>query len=273
MKVLYLGDVVGRSGRDALKLHLPSLRKTLEPDFLVINGENAAGGFGITEKICNQLFDLGADAITTGNHVWDQHETVSHIEREPRLLRPSNYPQGTPGRGVRIFETKDSRKVLIIHLMGRVFMEALDDPFAELDTQLNKVRLGSTVDFILVDIHAEATSEKTAIGVFADGRASLVAGTHSHVPTADSRILPKQTAFQTDIGMCGDYNSIIGMDPEEPIRRFTKKVSAGRFKPAEGEATICGVFVETDDNTGLAIKISPIRLGGQLSETIPDISA
>jgi len=271
LRIIYLGDVVGRSGRDALNKHLPSLHKNLKPDFVVVNGENAAGGFGITEKICNQFFDLNIDVITTGNHVWDQQETASHIEREPRLIRPANYPPGTPGRGANIYKTKDGRKVLVIQLMGRIFMDALDDPFAELENQLTKVKLGSTVDFILVDIHAEATSEKTAIGVFADGRVSLVAGTHSHVPTADTRILPNRTAFQTDIGMCGDYNSIIGMDHKEPLRRFTKKISGGRFSPALGEATVCGIMVETDDQTGLAVRVAPIRLGGRLMQETPTV--
>lgn len=270
MRVLYLGDVVGRAGRDAVTQHLPKLRKTLGPDFIVVNGENAAGGFGITEKICGQLFDLGVGAITTGNHVWDQAETASHIEREPRLLRPANYPASTPGHGANIFKTGDGRKVLVIQVMGRVFMDALDDPFAAVQAALQKVRLGHTVDFILIDIHAEATSEKAAVGVFADGRASLVAGTHSHVPTADARILPNGTGYQTDLGMCGDYDSVIGMDPEEPLRRFTRKISGGRFTPALGEATVCGVFVETDDSTGLAVRIAPVRVGGRLAPTEPN---
>ena len=269
MRVLYLGDVVGRAGRDAVVREAPVLRDKLAADFVVANGENAAGGFGITAKICNQFFDAGIDVITTGNHVWDQAETASHIETEPRLLRPHNYPKGTPGRGAGTFPAAGGRKVFVIQVMGRVFMDALDDPFAALDAELAKVRLGTTVDFVLVDIHAEATSEKAAVGVFADGRASLVAGTHSHVPTADARILPGGTAYQTDLGMCGDYNSIIGMDPVEPLQRFTRKVSKGRFTPALGEATVCGVLVETDDATGLARSIEPVRVGGRLTPAVP----
>lgn len=269
MRVLYLGDIVGRSGRDAVAEHLPGLRRDLRIDFLVVNGENAAGGFGITEKICGQMFELGVDCVVTGNHVWDQSETVSHIANEPRLLRPANFPPGTPGRGAGIFTTTGGKRAMVIQVMGRVFMDPLDDPFASVQAELNKVRLGSTVDFILIDIHAEATSEKAAMGHFADGRASLVAGTHSHIPTADAQILSKGTAYQTDVGMCGDYNSVIGMDPVEPLTRFTRKLSKGRFTPADGPATVCGVFVETDDRTGLARTIEPVRIGGRLKPNIP----
>ncbi len=268
MRVLYLGDIVGRSGRDALSRHLLELRGKLSPDFIVVNGENAAGGFGITEKICEQFFALGVDVVVTGNHVWDQNETVSHIASEPRLLRPANFPAGTPGRGAGVFTAANGKKVAVIQVMGRVFMDPLDDPFASVQTELAKLRLGATVDFILIDIHAEATSEKAAMGHFADGRASLVAGTHSHVPTADAQILPKGTAYQTDLGMCGDYNSVIGMDPAEPLQRFTKKLSKGRFTPAEGEGTVCGVLVETAA-TGLATRIEPVRIGGRLKPSIP----
>ena len=269
MRVLYLGDVVGRAGRDALAAHVPGLRERLRAEFLVVNGENAAGGFGITKKICEQFFELGVDVITTGNHVWDQKETFTHISTEPRLLRPHNYPAGTPGRGAQLFTTQGGAKVMVIQVMGRVFMDPLDDPFACVDQELTKVRLGSGVDFILVDIHAEATSEKTAMGHFADGRASAVIGTHSHVPTADARILPGGTAYQTDLGMCGDYNSVIGMEIEEPLARFRRKISKGRFAPATGEATVCGVFIETDDATGLAVTIEPIRIGGLLKSHQP----
>jgi metallophosphoesterase (TIGR00282 family) len=268
VRVLYLGDIVGRSGRDALSRHLPELRQKLAPEFVVVNGENAAGGFGITEKICEQFFDLGVDVVTTGNHVWDQSETVSHIANEPRLLRPANFPAGTPGRGAGTFATKSGRKVHVIQVMGRTFMDPLDDPFASVHAELAKVRLGATADFVLIDIHAEATSEKAAMAHFADGRASFVAGTHSHVPTADAQILPKGTAFQSDLGMCGDYNSVIGMDPGEPLLRFTKKVSKGRFIPAEGEGTVCGALVETGTN-GLATRIDPVRIGGRLKPSVP----
>ena len=186
MRVLYLGDVVGRSGRDAVARHMPELRHKLSPDFIVVNGENAAGGFGITEKICDQFFDLGVDVVVTGNHAWDQNETISHIAKEPRLLRPANFPAGTPGRGAGVFSTAAGKKVAVIQVMGRVFMDPLDDPFATVQAELNKVRLGATVDFVLIDIHAEATSEKAAMGHFADGRASLVAGTVAAIACSSS---------------------------------------------------------------------------------------
>ena len=267
MRALYFGDILGRSGRDALAAHGPGLRERLGADFMVVNGENAAGGFGITKKICTQFFDLGVDAITSGNHVWDQKETLAHIETEVRLLRPNNFPKGTPGRGAHIFTTQAGARAMVIQVMGRVFMDPLDDPFESVDAALGNVRLGTGADFILVDIHAEATSEKMAMGHFADGRASLVVGTHSHVPTADAQILPGGTAYQTDLGMSGDYNSVIGMEIEEPLNRFRRKIKKGRFSPATGEATLCGVFVETDDATGLAVSIEPIRVGGRLKPT------
>lgn len=265
-----MGDVVGRAGRDAIAEHLPTIKSHLAPDFIALNAENAAGGFGITAKICDQLLGLGIDVLTSGNHVWDQSETKGFIDEQPRLLRPLNYPNGTPGRGAATYSAANGKKVLVVQVMGRVFMDALDDPFAALDAELKKVRLGATADFILVDIHAEATSEKTAAGVFADGRASLVAGTHSHVPTADTRILPGGTAYQTDLGMCGDYDSIIGMEKGEPLRRFTRKIPGGRFSPAQGPATVCGIFVETDDTTGLAQRVEPVRIGGLLPQTLPE---
>lgn len=267
MKVLYFGDIVGRSGRDALAAHAPSLRERLGADFMVVNGENAAGGFGITKKICTQFFDLGVDAITTGNHVWDQKETLVHIDSEPRLLRPNNFPKGTPGRGAHVYTTQNGGRAMVIQVMGRVFMDPLDDPFASVDSALTNVRLGTGADFIMVDIHAEATSEKMAMGHFADGRASMVVGTHSHIPTADAQILPGGTAYQSDLGMTGDYNSVIGMVPDEPLNRFRRKIKKNRFSPAEGEATLCGVFVETDDATGLAVTIEPVRMGGRLKPT------
>jgi len=272
VKVLFIGDIVGRSGREAVDGILPSLRRELELDFVVANGENAAAGFGITEKICNQFYAAGIDVITGGNHSWDQREILGYIDRDPRLLRPINYPRGTPGRGAGLFKTASGAKVAVINPMGRVFMDALDDPFAAVEAELQTQRLGHNVDFILIDIHAEATSEKMAMGQFADGRASLVVGSHSHVPTADAQVLPRGTAYQTDAGMCGDYDSVIGMNKDEPLRRFTRKISGGRMSPALGEATFCAVFVETDDATGLARRIAPVRLGGRLTETRPVLS-
>lgn len=269
MKILVLGDVVGRSGRDAVTENLARLRDELDLDFVVVNGENAAHGFGITQKICDAFFAAGADAITTGNHVWDQREIMNSIDDEPRLLRPINYPDGTPGKGWGIYTARNGKKVLIVHPMGRLFMDPLDDPFAAVQDVLGNHRMGQTVDAILVDIHAEATSEKMAMGHWLDGQVSLVAGTHSHVPTADAQVLPGGTAYITDMGMCGDYNSVIGMQKDNAIQRFVKKIPTGRLEPADGEATVCGVYLETDDRSGLATTVSPIRFGGRLAPQWP----
>lgn len=270
MRVAFLGDIVGRAGRKAVTEQLPDLRRQLDLDFVVVNGENAAGGFGITESICQELFAAGVDAISGGNHSWDQREALSFIEREPKLLRPVNYPVGTPGRGAATFEARRGRKVLLINVMGRLFMDPLDDPFAAVERELTRHTLGATVDFVLVDMHAEASSEKMAMGHLLDGRVSLVVGTHTHVPTADAMILAGGTAYQTDAGMCGDYDSVIGMQKEGSITRFTKKLPTARMQPAEGAATLCGVFVETDDRTGLARRIEPLRLGGKLKPALPE---
>lgn len=270
MRVAFLGDIVGRSGRLAVTEQLGELRRKLDLDFVVANGENAAGGFGITEKVCEELFAAGVDAVSGGNHSWDQREALSYIEREPRLLRPVNFPAGTPGRGAAVFEARRGRKVLLVNVMGRVFMDPLDDPFAAVQRELARHTLGATVDFALVDIHAEATSEKMAMGHYLDGRVSLVVGTHSHVPTADAQVLPGGTAYQTDAGMCGDYDSVIGVQKEVPLQRFTRKLPTERMQPAEGPGTLCGVFVETDDRSGLARRIEPIRLGGRLKPALPD---
>lgn len=271
MRLLFLGDIVGRSGRDALVAELPGLRRQLGLDFVIVNGENAAGGFGITGAICDDVFDAGADVITLGNHSWDQREALVHIEREPRLIRPVNYPSGTPGRGATLVESASGARVLVVNALGRVFMEALDCPFEAVDRQLDACPLGQAADAIVVDMHAEATSEKMAMGHFCDGRASLVVGTHSHVPTADAQVLPGGTAYQTDAGMCGDYNSVIGMEKDEPLNRFTTKIPSGRFQPAMGPATLCGVFVETDASSGLARRVEPVRLGGRLHPIMPEV--
>lgn len=271
MKVLFLGDVVGRSGRTAVADHLPGLRKELKLDFVIANGENLAAGFGLTMDTCKELFVAGVDVITTGNHVWDQREIVPVISVEPRILRPINFPAGTPGRGVGRYEDQRGRSIVVINVMGRVFMDPLDDPFATVQAELARHTLGQGTHFLMIDIHAEATSEKMAMGHFADGRASLVVGTHSHVPTADAQVLDRGTAYQTDAGMCGDYNSIIGMDKEEPLNRFTRKMSSGRFTAALGEGTLCGVFVETDDKSGLAKAVHPVRLGGRLRAERPGV--
>lgn len=270
MRLMFMGDIVGRSGRDALVAELPGLRRELGLDFVVINGENAAGGFGITAAICDDIFDAGADVITLGNHSWDQREALVHIEREPRLIRPVNYPAGTPGRGATLVEAQSGARVLVVNALGRVFMEALDCPFEAVDRQISACPLGEAADAIIIDMHAEATSEKMAMGHFCDGRVSLVVGTHSHVPTADAQVLPGGTAYQTDAGMCGDYNSVIGMEKDEPLNRFTTRIPSGRFQPAMGPATLCGVFVETGAD-GLARRVEPVRIGGRLKQVLPEV--
>jgi len=275
MRFAFFGDVVGRSGRDGLADHLPDLRRRLGLEFVIINAENAASGFGITENTARELFAAGADCLTLGNHSWDQREALTYIVREPRLIRPANYPalSDAPGRGAQVFDTESGHRVLVINLLGRVHMDAMDDPFAAVDRELDACPLGSVADAVIVDMHCEATSEKMAMGHYCDGRASLVVGTHTHVPTADAQILNGGTAYQTDAGACADYDSVIGNQKDEPLRRFTTKISGGRYKPAEGPATVCGVFVETDPATGLARRIEPIRVGGRLAETIPVVEA
>ena len=269
MRLLFLGDVVGRTGRAVVLDMLPKLRERYKLDFVVVNGENAAGGFGITEEILRDLLDAGADVVTGGNHSWDQREALVFIARHDRLLRPVNFPAGTPGRGAGHFKARNGAGVLVINAMGRIFMDPLDCPFRAAESQVVACPLGQGADVIVVDMHAEATSEKQAMGVFLDGRVSVVVGTHTHVPTADARVLPKGTAFMTDAGMCGDYNSVIGMDPEEPLGRFLSKIPSGRFKAASGPATLSGFAVEIDDRTGLAKAAGMVRLGGILGSTEP----
>jgi metallophosphoesterase (TIGR00282 family) len=268
MKILFLGDIVGRAAREAVVRQVPIWRKQYALDFVIVNGENAAGGFGITPKIADDLFDAGVDVVSTGNHVWDQQAIQGYIADEARLLRPCNFPDGTPGRGAGLFQAGDYQ-VLVVNVMGALFMETLDDPFACIERELAACPLGEVADAIIVDMHAEATSEKKAMGHFCDGRASLVVGTHTHVPTADAQILPHGTAYQTDAGMCGDYNSVIGMEKDEPLSRFTTKLRGGRFAPAQDTPSLCGVIVETDNKTGLATSISPLRAGGRLSSAAP----
>ena len=269
MRILFLGDVVGRSGRVGVLDTLPKLRERYAADFVVVNGENAAGGFGITEAIVTELLDAGADVITTGNHIWDQREALVFIERYDRLLRPINFPQGTPGKGAGLFKAANGADVLVVNVMGRVFMTDLDDPFRAVEQELEACGLKSGADAILIDFHAEATSEKEALAHFVDGRATAVIGTHTHVPTADEQVLTGGTAYISDAGMCGDFDSILGMDKEEPINRFLTKIASRRFSPSKGKATVCGVGIEVDDATGLARAIAPVRLGGRLSQTEP----
>ena len=269
MRLLFIGDVVGKAGRNAVLDRLPGLRARFSLDCVIVNGENAAGGVGITERICQELIEAGADAVTLGNHAWDQREALIFIERQQRLVRPANWPAGTPGRGATVVETKTGARVLVVNLIGRVFMGLADDPFAAAGRETQACPLGTGCDALVVDIHAEATSEKQAMGHFLDGRASLVIGTHTHAPTADHQILSGGTAFQTDTGMTGDYDSIIGVEKAEPMRRFMQATPSARFEPASGEATLCGLAVETDASTGLATQIGPLRLGGRLSQAEP----
>ncbi|MGH6836443.1 MAG: TIGR00282 family metallophosphoesterase [Methylocella sp.] len=269
MRLLFVGDIVGRAGRAVLLENLPELRQAWGLDFVIVNGENAAGGFGITEAICADILAAGTDCVTLGNHAFDQREALVFIERERRLIRPLNYPSGAPGGGATLIETTTGAQVLVINLMGRVFMDAMDDPFAAIAREVSACPLGVGCDALIVDFHAEASSEKQAFAHFVDGRVSLVVGTHTHVPTADHQILPNGTAFVTDVGMTGDYDSVIGMEKEEPVRRFTTKLPATRFEPACGAATLCGIAAELDAK-GLATKIAPVRIGGRLSQARPE---
>lgn len=269
MRLLFLGDIVGRAGRKVVLERLPALIGEHGIEFVVINGENAAGGFGITEAICNDVIDAGADVVTGGNHSWDQREALVFIERVDRLLRPINFPAGAPGRGANLYKARNGAHVQVINAMGRIFLEAMDDPFAAIVAALEACPLGEAADATIVDFHAEATSEKQALAHHIDGRVSLVVGTHTHAPTADHQILPGGTAYMSDAGMCGDYNSVLGMDKEEPIRRFLTKIPSARFEAANGEATLSGIAVDTDNRTGLAKAIAPLRLGGRLEETMP----
>ena len=269
MKILFLGDVVGKSGCLAVTENLPDLIKKKKIDFVIVNGENAADqGVGITEKICNDLFNSGADAITTGNHVWDQKEALSYIDKDNRLLRPKNLIQSSPGKGFEIFKTKNNFKIGVLNLMGNIFMKKCDDVFEASNEFIKKNNLKEDYDFLVVDFHGEITSEKMAMGHFFDGKATLVVGTHTHVPTNDARILENGTAYLTDAGMCGDYNSVIGMNRENSLKKFLKDPSAIKHFPALGEATISGLMVVADSITGLAKKVEPIIFGGSLENTI-----
>ena len=270
MRLLFLGDVMGRTGRDAVAEKLGPLRAQLSADFVVVNGENATSGMGLSGEHAKVLLAAGADCVTLGDHAFDQKDMTSFIETEPRVLRPLNYAKAAPGQGAALFTTATGKSVYVVQVLGQVFMKRpFDDPFGNMDAALRPVPLKGRADAILVDIHAEATSEKMAMGHYLDGRVSMVVGTHTHVPTADAQILPGGTAYQSDSGMCGDYDSVIGMHKEEPIARFTTGMRKGRFSPAEGTATLSGTFVETDDATGLAKRIVPVRVGGRLQGAMP----
>ncbi len=270
MRLLFLGDVMGRAGRKAVTERLPGLRAEWRLDFVVVNGENASSGAGITPDHAKALLAAGADCLTLGDHAFDQKAMLSFIESEPRILRPLNFAKAAPGRGHRLFDAPGGRKVLVAQALGQVFMKRpFDDPFSAIDPVLRAHPRGGLANAVLVDMHAEATSEKMAMGHWCDGRASVVVGTHTHIPTADAQILPGGTAFQSDAGMCGDYDSVIGMAKEEPMRRFITGMGRERFAPALGEATLAGLFVETDDRTGAATRLAMVRLGGRLQTAAP----
>ena len=264
MRILFIGDVVGRPGRTALIERLPGLRADLRLDAVVVNAENSAGGFGLTPTIAADMFAAGADVLTLGNHSWDQRDLIGHIDQEPRIVRPLNLKPNTPGKGWIIVDAGRGRRLLVLQVLGRLFMAHVADPFAALEAELRRHVMGGGVSAILVDVHAEATSEKQAIGHQLDGRVSLVVGTHTHIPTADARILERGTAYMTDAGMTGVYDSVIGMDKTISLQRWQSDLPGPRMAVAEGDATVCGVFVETDDKTGLAVKVEAVRVGGDL---------
>ncbi|MBV9736167.1 MAG: YmdB family metallophosphoesterase [Acidisphaera sp.] len=270
MRILFLGDVVGRTGREAVGAALPGLRERLRIDLAVVNAENASHGFGCAPEMADAIFRAGADVITLGNHAWDRKELIPYIAEQPRLLRPLNFPPGTPGAGAIVVEVPGGRRALVMNAMGRLFLDAIDCPFRGTAEVLAKHRLGGTVQAILIDFHAEATSEKMAFAHSFDGKVSAVIGTHTHCPTCDQQILPGGTAYQTDAGMCGDYDSVIGNQKDAASIRFWRKIPGDRLQPAAGEATLCGTLVETDDATGLARRIDLLRVGGRLSSTMPD---
>jgi metallophosphoesterase (TIGR00282 family) len=269
MRILFIGDVVGRTGREAVGAALPRLRESLRVDLAVVNAENASHGFGLSPDMATALFAAGADVITLGNHAWDRKEIIPYIAETPRLIRALNFPPGTPGGGSVVVEVPGGKRALVAQAMGRLYMDPLDCPFRGTAELLTKHRLGVTVQAILVDLHAEATSEKMAFAHIFDGQVSVVVGTHTHCPSADAQILPGGTAFQSDAGMSGDYDSVIGMAKDSAALRFWRKMPGERLTPAEGDATVCGVFVETDDATGLARRVEPVRLGGRLAQAMP----
>jgi metallophosphoesterase (TIGR00282 family) len=271
MRLLFLGDVMGRAGRAAVCDRLPGLKRDWRLDFVVVNGENATSGHGLSQLHAETMLKAGVDCLTLGDHAFDQRDMLQFIEKEPRILRPLNYAKTAPGRGFQLFQAQNGRKVLVLQALGQVFMKRpFSDPFSAVEGVLRSHPLGGLASATIVDIHCEATSEKMAVGHFCDGRASLVVGTHTHVPTGDAQVLPGGTAYLTDAGMCGDYDSVIGMEKGEPLRRFITGMPKERFTPARGEATLSGVFVETDDKTGKALRVQPVRIGGRLQQSGPD---
>jgi metallophosphoesterase (TIGR00282 family) len=269
MKVLFLGDVVGRNARDAIISQMKGWREKYKLDAVIVNVENAAHGFGVTAQICDDFYKAGVDCLTTGNHVWDQREIIAYIDKDPKLLRPLNYPEGTPGKGAYILQTARGEKLLVCNLMARLHMESLDDPFQAADKLCKTYRLGRDVNGIFIDFHGEATSEKMALGHYCDGRASVVVGTHTHVPTADARVLAGGTGYMTDAGMCGSYESVIGMETGLAVNRFVRRMPGEKLRPADGPVTLCGLIAEIDGKTGLCRSIAPFRAGGVLSEALP----
>ncbi len=267
MNILILGDVMGPSGVKAIKKNLPDIIKKKKIDFVVLNGENAGDkGVGITKKIFEEFLSVGVDVITTGNHVWDEKEAIEFISKNIRLLRPANLIEGSPGNGMGIYKAKNKKKVAVLNLMGNVFMKKCQDVFQEAQKFIKNIKLKENADFIIVDMHGEITSEKMAMGHFLDGKVTMIVGTHTHVPTSDHRVMEKGTAYQTDLGMCGDYNSVIGMNKENSLKKFLRDPSAKHHFPALGDATISGLIVSADEKTGLANKVEPIILGGSLQE-------
>jgi hypothetical protein len=271
MRILFLGDVMGRAGREAITGGLKRLREDWRLDFVVVNGENATNGAGLSPAHARLLLEAGADCLTLGDHAFDQRDMLQFIETEPRILRPLNFSRAAPGQGARLFEATRGRKILVAQVLGQVFMKRpFDDPFSAVEPVLKAHPLGGRAQAVLVDMHCEATSEKMAMGHWCDARASVVVGTHTHVPTADAMILPGGTAYQSDAGMCGDYDSVIGMQKDEPLRRFLTGMPGGRFQPAGGAATLSGLYVETDDRTGKALRVEMVRQGGRLAAAGPE---
>lgn len=265
MKILFCGDIVGRTGRKIVTENLKKIKLEHQIDFTIVNCDNASGGFGVNREAHQEILNSGADVLTGGDHIWDQKEVTTFINDSKRLLRPHNFPKACPGIGARIFATADDRQVLVIHLLGQVFTKYhVGCPFEEAQQLIETYHLKQNVDAIFVDFHAEATSEKMAMGKFLDGKVSAVIGSHTHIPTADCHVMKGGTAYQTDAGMCGDYDSVIGMDKDVPLKMFLQKRKFSKMEPAKGEATLCATIVEIDDATGLAKKITPIKLGGVL---------
>lgn len=270
MRILFIGDVMGRSGRDALTKHLPDIKEKTKPDVIIVNGENAAHGLGINEKICKEFYEIGVDIITTGNHVWDQREILVYIDRDKKLLRPINFPANTPGNGFILHTLQDGRTILVINAMARTFMDPIEDPFRVVMDCVKAHGLKYKADAIFVDFHGETTSEKMALTHYLDGKISALVGTHTHIPTADAQVFDGGTAFQTDAGMTGDYDSVIGVRKDIPVHKFVRKIPGERMIPSDGEATVCGTLIETDDKTGLAVNIAPLRVGPRLRVSWPD---